>query len=256
MHLSGSKNSAIVVFNRKVMVITMEKTGKPKYDTHRLYYFDDAELVGSHKLPQLKSQQLLPHDVVSFNERNSIKDPSKHWLDFFIDDPLFESCWNEFDKCILAESPENKYLWRSLDRYISIFEKYEGVIGTDFSMFPEMLPDQRNWNCARNRIFAYRLQQYGIPCIPVASWCCEEDWAWCFDGLPTNSTIAVSTNGCYNSKAARDLFRRGLEELERQKSPFAVVVCGRSFDELERCSSNLVFYLSFSQRMKERTNGR
>lgn len=238
------------------MVIVVEKTGKPKFDTHRLYYFDDAELVGTHKLPQLKPQQFIPHDVLSFNERSSIKNPGNHWLDFFIDDWHFECCWNEFERCVVAETSQEKDSWRRLDCYIQTFEKFEGIIGPDYSMFPEMLPDQRNWNCVRNRVYAYRLQQHSLNCVPVASWCDEKDWGWCFDGLPVDSTIAVSTNGCCKTETARMTFRRGLDELERQKSPYAIIVCGRCFKELEDCCSNLIFYPSFSQRMKVRKNGR
>lgn len=234
----------------------MEKTGIRKYDIHRLCYFDEAKLVGSHNMPQLEPQQLIPHDVVSFNERNTVRDPANHWLDFFIDDEGFECCWNELGRSVLAESDSEKSSWTRLDSYIPIFEKFEGVIATDYSMFPEMMPDQRNWNCARNRIYAFRLQQHGIPCIPVASWCSEDDWSWCFDGLPEKSTIAVSTNGCCHSAQGRECFRRGIDELERQKAPFAIVVCGRSFAELEGCSSNLLFYPAFSQRMGVRINGR
>lgn len=236
--------------------MTMEKTGVPKYDTHRIYYWDEAELVGSHELPQLAPQRLMPHDVVSFSERGGVRDPSGHWLDFFIDDPQFDCCWNEFERGVVGDSGSERDSWRSLDRYIPQFMKFEGVIGTDYSMFPNMLPDQRNWNCARNRVFAYRMQRHGIPCIPVASWCCADDWEWCFDGLPEESSIAVSTNGCCRSAEARRVFRRGVDELSRQKSPFAVIVCGRRLPELEGCGANLVFYPSFSQRMEARKNGR
>lgn len=234
----------------------MEKTGLPKYDIHRIYYWDDAELVGSHRLPQLAPQTFIPHDVVSFNERNTVKNPAKHWLDFFIDDNQFECCWTAFERSLVVDCASERATWRLLDRYISLFKRFEGIIGTDYSMFPEMLPDQRNWNCARNRVFAYRLQRHGIPCIPVASWCCAEDWEWCFDGLPAESSIAVSTNGCCRSAETRRMFRRGVDELIRQKSPYAVIVCGRRLSELEGCKANLVFYPSFSQRMKERIYGR
>lgn len=246
----------ISILNRKVMVTALEKTGKPKFDTHRIYYWDDAELVGTHELPQLAPQRLLPHDVVSFNERNTVSNPSAHWLDFFVDDTQFECCWNELERGIVCDSPVDHDAWRSVDRYIPQLMRFEGVIGTDYSMFPEMLPDQRNWNCARNRVFAYRMQRHGIPCIPVASWCSEEDWEWCFDGLPEESSIAVSTNGCCRRPETRRLFRRGIDELVRRKSPWAIIVCGRPIPELGGCKARLVFYPSFSQRMKERVDGR
>lgn len=238
------------------MVTAMEKTGIPKFDTHRIYYWDDAELVGTHMLPRLEPQQLIPHDVISFNERNTVRDPSGHWLDFFVDDVQFESCWNQFERGVVCDSSEEHDVWRLVDRYLPQLARFEGVIGTDYSMFPEMLPDQRNWNCARNRVFAYRMQRNGIPCVPVASWSCKEDWEWCFDGLPEESSVAVSTNGCCRRAESRSVLRAGIDELTRRKSPYAVIICGRCLPEFEGCKANLVFYRSFSQRMRGRSNGR
>lgn len=45
---------------------------------------------------------------------------------------------------------------------------------------------------------------------------------------------------------------RGIEELQKQKTPTNLVVCGRRIDELD-IYNNVRYYPSFSQRWKERT---
>ena len=130
-------------------------------------------------------------------------------------------------------------------------KRFAGIITTDYSMLPEMLPGQNIWNCTRNRVMAYYLQMKGFNIIPVASWCFESDFEWCFDGLPKNSSIAISTNGCMSSPYGKRMLLRGVKELQKQKSPTNLIVCGRHVDELD-IYDNVHYYPSFSQRWKER----
>ncbi len=211
----------------------MLKTNLRKYDIFKLYYWHDATLVGKYKLPKLEPTQVVPENVISFNERKRILKPEEYWVDFFIDDALFENFWNH---------PEISF---------SNLKKFKGIITPDYSMLPEMLPGQRIWNCTRNRVMAYYLQQQGFNIIPVASWCSEEDFEWCFDGLPENSSIAISSNGCKSSPYGYKMFLKGVEELQKQKTPTNLIVCGRHIQELD-VYDNIKYYPSFSQRMKRR----
>ena len=167
------------------------------------------------------------------NERKGISKPEEYWIDFFIDDALFENFWNH---------PEMSF---------NNLKRFAGIITTDYSMLPEMLPGQSIWNCTRNRVMAYYLQQQGFNIIPVASWCVESDFEWCFDGLPENSSIAITTNGCMSSPYGKRMLLRGVEELQNQKSPSNLIVCGRHVAELD-IYDNVHYYPSFSQRWKER----
>lgn len=216
----------------------MLKTNVRKYDNFKMYYWHGATLVGKYKMPQLKPTQSIPHDVIGYNERSGIKNPEKHWIDFFIDDALFESFWNH---------PQMSF---------NNLKRFEGIITTDYSMYPELLPAQNIWNCTRNRVMAYYLQNNGFDAIPVATWCMEEDFEWCFDGLPEMSSIAISSNGCLSSPYSKRIFLQGVEELQMKKCPSHLIVCGRKIKELDKYD-NIYYYPCFSQRWKERVkNGK
>lgn len=143
-----------------------------------------------------------------------------------------------------------------MDNYLATLRSFDGVIGTDFSVLPEMLPDQRNWNITRNAVFAYYLTAQGVPCIPVASWCGPQDFSWCFDAFARDSTIAVSTNGCLGSQKSKDTFLGGIEELVRQKDPWLLVVCGNEITELNDMCRKVLFYPPYSVRMQSRLRGK
>lgn len=72
----------------------MLKTNVRKYDNFKLFYWHGATLVGKYRLPQLAPTQAIPSKVICFNERKGITKPEEYWVDFFIDDALFENFWN------------------------------------------------------------------------------------------------------------------------------------------------------------------
>jgi len=231
------------------------KTGNRKIDHFRLYYTDKARLVGTHKLPQLRQQHHVPHDAISFNARNSVRDLSRYWIDHFIDDYSFEGPWNTLEAIARLRSRKER-IWRRLENYAASYRRAAGVIAPDYSMLPEMLPDQRNWNCARNRISAYALESGGIATIPVACWCTKEDFDWCFDGLASDSTVAISTNGCLSTAWSRDMLLRGVDALVKKKDPWLLVVCGNKVDDLDSLCRRVMYYPSFSERLRRgRRNG-
>ncbi len=77
----------------------------------------------------------------------------------------------------------------------------------------------------------------------------------CFDGLPENSSIAISSNGCLSTPYGKKILLTGVDELQKQKSPFKIIICGCSPSELEKYD-NVICYPSFSQRMQERIKKR
>ncbi|HBS10811.1 MAG TPA: hypothetical protein DEA28_03760 [Firmicutes bacterium] len=78
----------------------------------------------------------------------------------------------------------------------------------------------------------------------------DESFQWCFDGLPHHSVIAISSNGCLrgNCKSAKETFIKGVFELNRRKSPVAILICGPYIKELGSLK-NVHYYKSYSQRL-------
>ena len=212
----------------------MEKTNQQKYDLFRTYYWDNAKLVGKYKFPQLIGTQSIPKEALSFNEINKLTVNDARWIDFFIYDYMFES------------------FWKNPFKYFAKLRKAAGVIGTDFSMYPELLPAQNIWNCTRNRILCYLLQKNNFNVIPVASWCFESDFEWCFDGLPQKSSIAITSNGCSSSKYAMRIFIKGIEALYEHTKFSNLIVCGKPVKELDVEFKNVHYYPNFNERLRRR----
>ena len=111
---------------------------------------------------------------------------------------------------------------------------------------------QNIWNCTRNRILSYLLQKNGFNTVPVASWCFESDFKWCFDGLPQKSSIAITSNGCSSSKYAMEIFIKGIEALYDHTKFSNLIVCGRPVKELEIEFKNVHYYPNFNERLSRR----
>ena len=69
--------------------------------------------------------------------------------------------------------------------------------------------------------------------IPTVAWGKEEDLTWCFEGFPTNSSIAISTNGCKSEPYSKKLFLLGVEELQTKLTPFkeALINCEKRINQ-------------------------
>ena len=81
---------------------------------------------------------------------------------------------------------------------------------------------------------AYYLQNSGFDVVPVATWCTSDDFEWCFDGLPEESSIAISSNGCMSNPYSKKILLQGVDVLQKQKNPTNLIVCGREVQELEK----------------------
>lgn len=164
----------------------------------------NAEFVGKYDFPMLKKTTKIPSKAIPFDQLNASTD-YKQWVHFYIDDYKFERIWN------------------NLDRYIQTFKKFYGIIGTDFSTYMDMPLAQQIWNLYRNRVISHYLQENGIDVIPNVQWGTEETYEYCFDGIPSGGTVAVSTNGCIKDKLNRYYFQKGLEKMVEVLQPTTIV---------------------------------
>ena len=90
--------------------------------------------------------------------------------------------------------------------------------------------------------------------IPTGGFGPERTWEWCFDGLPNNSSIAITTNGTLDDPEARRIFVGGVDALIHCTSPRNLVICGKYpkwLDSKYPCV-NIVSIPSYSQQWKRR----
>ncbi len=218
------------------MTKTFEKNHK-QYDLIDVFLAGAAPKVGRYDLPQLAPENYIPEtQVLPFNYFTAAMKRAPCWYHCFVADAQFQRLYKNF--------------WR----YREILKYVSGMIGTDFSLFRDYDLETKIENCRKNRAVDYAIQQMGVPLIPTAGFADEETWSWCFDGLPTHSTVAVTTNCIGCDPEAKRLFIGGISAMVAKLQPTAIVVCGVCPEWLpEKYSSIEIIQIpSYSQMWKAR----
>ena len=109
---------------------------------------------------------------------------------------------------------------------MQFLKKFKGVIAPDFSLYSDMPKAMQIWQCYKARVLTRYWQDNGIDVIPNATWSDESSYSWCFDGLPKNSTIAVSSVGCVKNPRALLNFCKGFSEMDKRLSPTKILFYG------------------------------
>lgn len=182
------------------------------YGIYKLSDFDESRTAGKYQFPQLKPCNFIPDHLLSFKDMLSVSDFSAG-VHFFTDDYRFER------------------IWRNTDAYLARLSRFQCVFTPDFSLYLDMPLAMQIWNTYRNRLIGQICQDYGMNVIPTVGWAGEESFDFCFDGLPQGGMVAVSTVGVMNDKNAKEIFRRGMEEMIRQVSPDFILIYGNPFPE-------------------------
>lgn len=186
---------------------------------------------GVYDIPQIHPVvENLPSEWRAFNFAKSEKSPAGKGLHFFLDDYQFMRCWNQ------------------PDRYLPIIHRFSTVCSPDFSTYTDMPMAMQIYNHYRKHWLAAYWQSCGISVIPTISWSTRESFAWCFDGEPEGSVVAVSSVGTQNSKERKQLFLEGYEEMLARLHPHSILFYGQVPIE---CKHNIVRVKSFSEEMRE-----
>ena len=177
----------------------------------RLNLVKGAELEGEFEFPKIKATQTTfsKYELVPFNIAVSLLERKKnYYVHFYIDDYQFDRVWN---------FPE---------KYLNLLKEFKGIIMPDFSLYIDMPKAQQIWNSYRSKVLGYYFQSQGIEVIPNASWSDESSFEWCFDGLPKNSVIAVSSIGCMKNPKATLGFCKGFNEMLKRLQPIEILFYG------------------------------
>lgn len=201
---------------------------RQKKDNFLFSLFQDMPTVGKYSMPIIKpiyEAKIL--NLLQFNYAKTCKNPDQYHLCFYIDDYQFERIWNEPQKGL------------------ELLKKFKGVIAPDFSLYRDFPMILNIYNCWRNKVLAAYYQANGLEVIPNVTWGDETTFDWCFDGLPQNSILAVSTNGCVKDITARKLFLKGFEEMKRRLLPTKIIIVGSIPKDLQN-EPNIIHYPGYS----------
>ncbi len=201
-----------------------------KYDNFKWKLLEGASLEGKYDMPVLQPAYQIPHDLVCFHMAKSEKEAANCWFHFYEDDYHFERVWNR------------------PSQYLPIFQRFDGGISPDFSIYLDMPRAQQIWNCWRNRVLAYWLQANGINIVPNVGWGDDETFKWAFDGLPENSVLAITTQGCLRDGVCKCSLVNGIHELIKAKHPTTIFVYGK-FPDIwrDRFSVPVIAYPTYSE---------
>lgn len=205
-------------------------------DTLRERYVFGADFTGDFDfpiLPQIKVNfdGLKP---VAFPQAKSEKRPRESICHFFVNDYAFERLWNNAEK------------------HVDYLSNFKYVCSPDFSLYNDMSLTLQLYNVYRSRALGYYLTTWGMKVIPTVTWGNEKTFDFCFDGLPQNSTLAVSTNGCFFQEG-KEAYTNGFREMCKRLNPFNVLVIGREIPV--DVDVEIVYMKSFGQEMTERLRG-
>ncbi|UXC64350.1 DUF4417 domain-containing protein [Ligilactobacillus agilis] len=183
-------------------------------ETNRQYnldIYDSFEVVGIYDMPVLRKVEHVPKGLLGFNYAGSSK-KYEAGIHFFLDDYQFER------------------LWRSPQTYINMLSKFDCVLTPDFSLYTDMPKAMMIWNTYRSRLIGQLMQKAGIIVIPTVSWADETTFDFCFDGLPQESTLAISTIGVKQNQSKYKVWQFGVNEMIKRCRPKKLMIYGGKVD--------------------------
>ena len=124
-------------------------------------------------------------------------------------------------------------LWADPERYIPLLSSYAAVMSPDFSVYSDFPKAAKIWNVYRNAWLACYWQCYGLMVIPSIMWGAPDTFDYCFDGFPTDSIVAVSTDGSAMSDERNTSFMTGYNEMLDRLHPSGIIVHGHVFDGMK-----------------------
>ena len=178
---------------------------------YNLSDYDEDLAEGYYQMPVLKPCNRVPKDLIGFNYMMS-SDNKECGIHFYVDDYQFERIWN---------NPKE---------YIDRISEYQCMLSPDFSLYREMPIAMKIWNVYRSRLVGQIYQRNGIKVIPTVSWCEEDTFDFCFDGLPHNATLSISTIGVKDDDESFGIWKAGVDEMIRRLTPKRLLIYGGEVD--------------------------
>lgn len=124
-------------------------------------------------------------------------------------------------------------IWTYPERAFQSICRFDCVISPDFSLYRDWPLSMQMWNTYRNRWLGAWWTQQGMKVIPSVNWSTKESYDFCFEGLPTKGTLAITTMEINSKdKLGRQLFLAGFEEMLRRCELDLLLVYGKGFPRI------------------------
>lgn len=205
-------------------------------DTYNLDLIDLENFTNNFwQMPIIQNDNHIPNDLIGFNYAKTSKDYGKG-IHFYLDDYQFERLWN---------SPQD---------YVEVLNKYDCILSPDFSLYLDMPMPMKIWNIYRSRQIGKYYQDNGIKVIPTISWAEKETFSFCFEGIPKNSIVSISTIGVKQNKQSFEIWKDGVTELIDRIAPQVILVYGGAIDFDYKGTEIKYFENKVTERLKN--NGR
>ena len=199
----------------------------------REHYFDvnlwhDVALTPN-GVPILYPTSYVPERLANFMERKRIQTPQNYCLEMFVND-------YEFAK-----------LWRSFDKILPELLKFQAIMGVDVSNYRDVPAKISSALDTLGKLITAKIQRKGLTVIPCVSWRMNQIYEESFEGIPSNSVLAISNNGILRDKLSRFYFVEGVYALNQMRTPTVLIIVGAEMEEL-KMFSNIRYYPGYSQR--------
>ncbi|MBR7020007.1 MAG: DUF4417 domain-containing protein [Lachnospiraceae bacterium] len=181
-----------------------------------LFMRNSYESAGKWGIPLVKKQDINLDDVhliaCSDTRTNDNELNKRNGIHFFVDDYRFADIY---------EHPE-----RSLSKY----SQYAFLLTPDFSTYADMDLWRQLESVAKNRWCGAFWQSHGLKVIPTVSWGTSRSFDFCFDGIETNSIVAIGMIGCKRNRLG---FMHGYDAMLDKINPAKILCLGTPFPEME-----------------------
>ena len=140
-------------------------------------------------------------------------------------------------------------LFRDPNKYLPRLKKYRYVLSPDMSQYLEMPYYSRFANNCHNKALAQYLQQNGVNIIANVTWSQPDSYDYCFAGIPSNTVIAINSNGVNSHADSKYLWRKGYQEALRRLQPTRIIRYGQKMPD-EREDISIYYENEYLRRMR------
>ncbi len=167
----------------------------------------------------------IPEKIITFEDALNIhhqemkKKHRNYSINAFV---IFSIDDYKFDKGINS-------IWEHVESTIKILKHYKGIITPDFSTYIDFPEPLKLYNTYRMRAFGYIAGKYGLEVINNVRWDSSNNYAYCFEGIPRNTIVAIGTVASQlKLKENRPQFEGGFWKMVETLQPQLIIVYGSS----------------------------